>query len=259
MNEKTRLRLRGMLPWLLALVLSGLASLLPPIAQPLSYHAFADQRACLGMPRCLDTLSNACFVAAGVAGLFMLHRAARWDGFNDRREVWPYRLFFVAAVLLGVASGYYHLAPDNGRLLWDRLAMMLVFVAWLSAIVCERAGCRAGLRLMPIFLVAGLGSVAWWGWSEARGMGDLRPYLLMQVYAAMLVPLLRWQYPPRYTGDRILLAVLGLYALALLGDLGDRIVFEATGGLVSGHTAKHAIAAVAIYAIARHIRGRHAL
>lgn len=90
-------------------------------------------------------------------------------------------------------------------------------------------------------------------------MGDLRPYLLMQLYPMLLIPLLLWLYPPRYSGDRAILAVIGLYLLALLFDLGDRPVFELTGGLVSGHTIKHAIAAAAVLVVALHLGRRHVI
>lgn len=245
--------------WVLAGVLAGLAFVLPPIAQPLSYHDFADRRACLGLPNCLDTASNALFVLAGAVGLFFLRSESDRRAFIDPREARPYRLFFFATILIGFGSGYYHLAPGNDRLLWDRAAMMLAFMAWFAAILSERVGPRVGLRLLPLLLVAGLGSVLYWGWSEARGAGDLRPYGLMQLTPMLLVPLVLWLYPPRYSGDRIILAVIGLYLLALLGDLGDRPIFALTGGLVSGHTIKHVIATLAVYGVVLHLRRRQAL
>lgn len=252
-------RARAFALWLLAGVLAGLAWMLPPIAQPPGYHAFADQRACGGLPRCLDTASNVLFVLAGAAGLRLLQHARAQNGFRDRREVGPFALFFVAVILVGFGSGYYHLAPDNARLMWDRLPIMLAFMAWFAALVCERVDPGIGLRLLPLLVAAGLGSVIWWGWSEARGTGDLRPYLLMQLYPLLLVPLLLRLYPPRYSDDRTLLVVVGLYVLALLFDFGDRPVFSLTGGWVSGHTIKHAVAALAVFAMALHLRRRRAL
>ncbi|MDP2808818.1 MAG: hypothetical protein Q8O34_01575 [Rhodocyclaceae bacterium] len=230
-----------------------------PIAQPPSYHDFADQRGCFGLPNCLDTASNALFVLAGLIGLRFLNGQARRRAFVEAREAWPYALFFAASLLIGLSSGYYHLAPDNDRLLWDRAAMALAFMALLAAILGERGGVGIGLRLLPLLLVYGLGSVFYWGWSEARGAGDLRPYLLMQAFPMLLIPLLLWLYPPRYSGGRDILAVIGLYLLALLCDLNDRPVFALTGGLVSGHTAKHAIAALAVLMVARHLRRRRIL
>jgi len=245
--------------WLLAAVLAGIALLLPPIAQPPHYHDFVDQRSCWGIPNCLDSLSNVPFMLAGAIGLFLLRRSAGQGRFRDPREAWPYYLFFVGAILIGLGSGYYHLEPTNDRLLWDRLAMMLTFMSWIAAIVAERVSLQAGLRLLPLLLAAGLGSAAWWWWSEVQGMGDLRFYLLMQLYPMLLIPLLLWLYPPRYSGDRAILGVVGLYLLALLFDRSDHLVFGLTSGLVSGHTIKHLIAALAVLAIARHLQRRHAI
>lgn len=245
-------------PWVLAAALAGLALTLPPIAQPLWYHDFADRRACFGLPNCLDTASNLLFVLAGATGLLFMRNQTGRRVFGDPREAWPYGLFFCAVIFIGFASGYYHLAPDNDRLLWDRAAMVLAFMAWLAAILCERVGLGTGLLLLPLLFVAGLGSVFYWGWSEAQGAGDLRPYLLMQACAMLLTPLLLWLYPPRYSGGRNILAVIGLYLLALLLDLADRPVFALTGGLVSGHTLKHVVAALAALQVARYLQRRRA-
>lgn len=128
-----------MLPNLLFAALAGAALLLPPVAQPLYYHDFADQRACGPLPNCLDTASNLLFALAGAAGLVFLRRAAA-RAFIDAREAAPYALFFAAVILIGMASAWYHLAPDNTQLAWDRAAMALAFMAWFAAILGERVG-----------------------------------------------------------------------------------------------------------------------
>jgi len=153
----------------------------------------------------------------------------------------------------GLASAYYHLAPDNAGLAWDRAAMALAFMAWLSAVIAERVGARAGLALLVSLCAAGQAAVVYWYWSETQGAGDLRPWLLVQLMPILLVPLLLWLYPPRYSYGRVALAVVGLYLVALLFDLGDRAVFAFTDGLVGGHTLKHAIAALAAWLVARQL------
>lgn len=241
--------------WLFAAALAGLAWLLPRIPQPLQYHDFADRRACFGVANCFDTASNALFVLVGLAGLYFLSSVAGRRAFIDAREAIPYRLFFLAAILLGLGSGYYHLAPDNGRLVWDRAAMSLALMSLFAAILCERVSVTAGLRLLPLLLAVGLGSVAWWSWSEAQGSGDLRAYGLMQLYPMLLIPLLLWLYPPRYSGDKHILTVIGLYLLALLCDFTDHRIATLTGA-VSGHTLKHIVAALAMYWVVVYLKRR---
>ncbi len=235
-----------------------LALLLPPLAQPVAYHDFADQRACFGVPNCLDTLSNLPISLAGVAGLWFLAGAGGRRCFTELREAGFYRGFFMAVLLVGLASGYYHLAPDHAGLAWDRAAIMLAFMIWFAAMLAERIDLRTGLLLLPLLLAAGLGSVGYWYWSETQGSGDLRFYVLMQLLPILCVPLLLWLYPARYSGDGDVLLVIGLYLLALLCDLSDRPVFALTGGLVSGHTLKHVIAALAALWVVRYLQRRKA-
>ena len=44
-------------------------------------------------------------------------------------------------------------------------------------------------------------------------------------------------------------ALIAIYALAKLFELGDEAVFHATGGTVSGHSLKHVIAAFAVWPV----------
>ncbi len=246
--------------WLLltATTLAVLAFFLSPIAQAPQYHDFADQRACGPLPNCLDTGSNALFVLTGIWGLYVVLGARCRPVFIDAREQWPYTLFFFGVVLIGLASAYYHLAPDNARLAGDRAAMALAFMAWLSALLAERVNVRTGLALLAPLCAAGIGAVAYWYWSETQGIGDLRPWMLVQLMPMLIVPLLLWLYPQRYSHGRIALAVIGLYLVALLLDLGDRTVFVLSGGTVGGHALKHVTAALATGLIVHHLIRRRA-
>lgn len=235
---------RRLAPWLLFLALAAATWLLPPIPQPPAYHRFADDSICLGVPHCFDTTTNLLFVLSGATGLAFLAGRRGRHAFQDRRERLPYTLFFSAVVAVGCTSAYYHLAPDNGRLVWDRMAVAFALMAWFAAIVCERADVAWGRRLLPVLLLAGVGSAAYWGWSESAGHGDLRAYGLMQLMPFLCVPLLLRLYPSRYSGDRDILLVLGLYLLALLCDFLDQAIAAATGS-ISGHTLKHVFAAAA--------------
>src|SRR5207244_12895519 len=105
--------------------------------------------------------------------------------FPDPRGRWPFAVVGVGVVLTGLGSAWYHAAPDNARLVWDRLPMPLVFMGMLSAVVAERIGVAAGLVLLPVFLASGLASIAYWHASEAAGAGDLRPYVLVQFFPAL--------------------------------------------------------------------------
>ena len=66
-------------------------------------------------------------------GLHRLSAVRRGPVFLDLRERWPWLVFFLALVVVGPASAWRHLAPDNAGLAWDRLAISVVFMSWFAA------------------------------------------------------------------------------------------------------------------------------
>ena len=129
--------------WLVALTLAGAlaAALLPPMPQPLGYHDFADHRPALGIANLLDVTSNAAFLLAGAWGLVIVLR--RRTVFERDIERLPYAVLFVGLLLTALGSAYYHLAPDNARLFWDRLPMTIAFMGLVSSQIVDRVSLRA--------------------------------------------------------------------------------------------------------------------
>ena len=241
-----------LLPAAVAALIAAIAALRPPIPQPLSYHNFADQRAWLGVPNFGDVVSNIPFAVVGVWGLLVVYTSKA--KFADLRERWPYAIMFVGLILTAIGSAYYHLAPDNARLVWDRLPMTIVFMSLIAAIIAERISVPAGLWLIPVLLAIGAASVLQWRASELRGQGDLRFYAAVQLYA-ILVLWMMLLVRPKYTRSRDLAVVVGWYVLAKVLEEADRQIF-ALGHVVSGHTLKHLAAAGASYWILRMLEKR---
>jgi hypothetical protein len=244
-------------PWTflgLAAAVAIAALLFPRTPQPLSYHQFADLRNWLGIPNFGDVASNILFLAAGLWGLVFLCRKSNRERFIDARERWPYVFVFLGLLLTACGSAYYHLAPDNARLVWDRLPMTVAFTPLVAAMLAERINVKLGLWLLPVLIAVGIASVLQWHFSEQQGAGDLRFYGAVQLYAllALLAALL---LPPRYTRGSDLLVVAGLYVLAKICETADRPIFS-WGHLVSGHTLKHLAAGAAGLCILRMLQKR---
>jgi len=236
-----------------AIVITIIAVLLPPIPQPLSYHNFADHRSWLGIPNFGDVISNLPFAVVGFWGLIVLFRPEAVQ-FTDHCERWLYLIMFAALILTAFGSGYYHRAPDNARLVWDRIPIMIVFMALLPAVIAERVSVNTGFALLPLFEILGIASVLYWRSSELHGQGDLRFYAAVQVYA-ILILLLALLLPAKYTRGPDLAVVVGFYVLAKILEESDRQVF-AFGHIVSGHTLKHLAAAGAGYWVLRMLMKR---
>ncbi len=192
------------------------------------------------------------FALVGLLGIAFLLRpgfAGSALNFLDSRERWPYLIAFVGLLLTAFGSSYYHLAPNNARLVWDRLPMTIVFMAIVAAMIAERVQLRLGLILLPLLLFIGIASVLQWYESELHGVGDLRFYAAVQAYSALML-LIVLLFPARYSRGYDLATIVGFYILAKALELLDKPIFNA-GHLVSGHTLKHLAAASAGYWLLR--------
>lgn len=223
------------------LVLAAAAMLVHgPIAQYAHYHEFADVRPWLGLPNAADVLSNVGFAIVGLWGLIVL----RTSGTSlPAAAKAGYYLFLFAVVLTAFGSTFYHLAPDNDRLVWDRLPIALACAGLLGAVRAETHESQPRW-VLPALVAFAIASVLWWSYTDSVGVGDLRPYLLLQAAPLVLIPLWQWiARSPRE--DRIAFAVaIVLYAIAKVFEVRDHAVYDALG-YVSGHTIKHLLAVAA--------------
>jgi len=217
------------------------AFLLPAMPQPVGYHDFADHRTIFGVHNFLDVASNLGFLLVAIAGLAVVFR--RRTRFELDRERWPYAVFFLGMLLTAAGSGYYHLAPDNERLFWDRLPMTIAFMSLIAAQVTDRLSVRAGLILLVPMLLVGAASVFYWRATERASAGNVMPYGILQAYAVVMLLLIALTQPSRYTRGNDVYWVFGAYVAAKVLELFDRQVL-ALGDLVSGHTLKHLAAAL---------------
>jgi hypothetical protein len=213
-----------------------------PIPQDPAYHAFADHATRLGVRNAADVLSNVAFL---VVGLVLIARGGR------TRDVpaWERRAFLaygVGVLLTAFGSAYYHLDPRHETLVWDRLTMTVAFTAFFALVLGERLGAAVGRRALVPLLAVGIASVATWAATLAAiPGGDLRAYVVVKyVPPAVALLLLALVPEPRATRGPVLWTLL-LMAAATAFELLDAPVHEATGGVVSGHTLKHLVAAAA--------------
>jgi len=220
----------------IAVIVAAFA-LTPPIPQDPAYHRFADGRTLFGIPNALNVLSNAPFLVFGAWGLLA----------PPRLHVPPvlrpaYGVFFAGILLTAFGSGYYHLAPANAPLVWDRLPMTIGFAGLFAIVVGEFLSLPAALRLLWPLLAAGLASVGYWAWTEARGGGDLRPYAIVQFLPMLLTIVILARYRGTNTLRGWFAAMVACYVLAKLAEFLDAGLFAA-GAIISGHSLKHLFAA----------------
>ena len=235
----------------LGLLLAALACLGPVLPASAHQHDFADQRTLWGIPCALDVLSNLPFAVAGAWGLLALLRLEH--GALDAVSRACAQLFFAGLVCTAAGSALYHVHPQDGGLLWDRLGMVLPFAGLLGLAAAGRVSARAGGAAAAAVLLAGPAAVGWW-----LHTGNLLPWAVVQLgglFTVLLLALL-----PRRVGTLTvhLGAVAALYAVAKLFEVADHAIFDATAQWVSGHSLKHLWAAAAAWPVLAAVRAlRH--
>lgn len=126
------------LPMLVTLLLCGALIAHGPIEQLAHYHEFADQTTLWGIPHAADVLSNIGFAIVsiwGMWGMLELCRVRELPAFRSSR--YGYWLFLIGLLLTVFGSSFYHLAPDDVRLIWDRLPIALACAGLLVAVRAE--------------------------------------------------------------------------------------------------------------------------
>jgi hypothetical protein len=248
MNSSTR--------WIAAFTLLAIAAafLLPAMRQPVEYHDFADLRHAYGIDNFLDVVSNLAFLIAGVMGLVLvIGGRVRFEFASER---WPFVVFFLGVLLTALGSAYYHHAPDNETLFWDRLPMTIAFMALVSSQIVDRINVRAGLMLLLPMLLLGVASVVYWRATERMGAGNVLPYGILQAYSVIVLLLLARLNPSRYTRGSDIYWVFGWYVLSKFLETFDREVL-AIAHFVSGHTLKHLAAAAAAFVVCYMLANRN--
>jgi hypothetical protein len=217
----------------------ALAVLAPPVPQHPHYHQFADQRTLLGLPCAMDVLSNALFAFMGLWGLRALRRTSRLTTVQQGMAA----LFFGGLVLTALASGWYHLNPDDAGLAVDRLGMTVAFAGLLGWATATQISERAAMLVSTGVLAWGAAGVTAW-----LCAGNLLPWAVLQGMGLVLLCVCAWLAPLPGAPRLPWALVVAWYVAAKVFELGDQEVFAATGWL-SGHSIKHGLAACAAWPV----------
>uniref|UniRef100_A0A0E0JF77 Pentatricopeptide repeat-containing protein n=1 Tax=Oryza punctata TaxID=4537 RepID=A0A0E0JF77_ORYPU len=188
----------------------------------------------LGVPNTLNVLTAYPLLLAGVPGLVLCLCGSGCFGISLRWEALGWFLFYAGNVAAAFGSAYYHLKPDDDRLIWDRLPMMISASSMLSILVIERVDERAGLSCLLLLLSLILVSSAC-----ERVLDDMRLWVVLNSAPCIAIPAMLFLFPPKYTHSRFWFLATGFYLLARFEGLADRKVYSVNRYFISGHSLEH--------------------
>lgn len=199
-----------------------------PLSQPASYHHFADERALGRIPNASDVLSNLVILAAGLANSIWVLR-------HTSRQPLQFPAMLVAGpglILTAFGSAYYHAAPSDATLVWDRLPMTIVFAGILAMLWTSATSQRVGWVQMLILVVVSLGTIEYW-----LAFDSLWPYAILQFGGLAVV--VGMTLTRKVDAVFAWAMVIFFYALAKLFESLDWQIWALTGHLFAGHALKH--------------------
>ncbi|MBI99731.1 MAG: hypothetical protein CME67_00755 [Halobacteriovoraceae bacterium] len=204
---------------------------LSKITQNPIYHNFADQSTILGIPHFYDVVTNIFFLVVGVMGI----REHLRSPFSLSKLI-----LVIGVLLVAPGSTYYHLLPNNERLLWDRLPMVLGFCSLTTWLLIEYFQIKKEKLLLALLNLVGLVSLAVWVSTE-----DLRFYYWVQLSPVVLLLYLAVFKRSMFQNANLVFGAFAFYVLAKLTETYDEAIFVVIG--LSGHSIKHILAAIAVY------------
>ncbi len=212
-----------------------------PFAQDPHYHSFANDVNFAGIHNGCNVLSNLGFLISGVLGFILISK------YQIKTPI--IGVLFGGILLTGFGSAYYHYAPTNESLVWDRLPMVIVFTSFFAQVYAWYFSSKTAFRIWIVSLLIGLFSVWYWQYTESMGRGDLRLYLIVQFLPILLIiTTLGLHHQQNTFLWKPLVWTLLWYIGAKFMEHFDHQIFEFTN-FVSGHVLKHLAAAGATFYI----------
>lgn len=219
----------------------ALMLILPPIAQDPHYHEFADKTLRAAIPNAFDVLSNLAYGAAGLLGFLYVFKNKGLDAVLKLHA----SVLCAGLVLTCLGSGYYHWAPTNETLFWDRLPMTIAFSGLFGLLAYARVSKEWSIGVLLSILIVGPGSTVVWAKTQ-----NLTPYIIVQ-FGGLLWLLLAWLSKRKVP----LVLPWGLlmfwYLVAKLCETWDHQIYHLLFNTVSGHTLKHLTSAWGAYVFVR--------
>ena len=227
--------------WGILLGVCMLAQVMGRLVTPPGYSNFADTLGLCGVPNIKNVLSNLPFIMTGIYYGIKMHKNREPD----------FLLIVYGAILIGFGSSWYHLLPNDHRLVWDRLPISVVFAGIFTHVLLK-------LELLPayfqsrvqlftgIYAIFCAFSVLLWYVGTMFNENWLGLYVFVQFGQMLLLLYLMVSALKRNESHLFysLLLVSFIYTLAKICEHYDLWIY--THFFFSGHTIKHFLSSLAI-------------
>lgn len=206
-------------------------------------NLFADLRTLCGIHNIGDVLSNLSFMVVGFYAIAHLIK-------NDSRDINMW-LIALGSLAVGLGSAYYHANPSNNRLLWDRLPMSIVFSGiFMYSVNALDLIKKVNYKVASLaYLLFSVSTVLIWYVGFKTHINLIAPYVFLQFGGMVLIITLSVMalFEKKIQLAKTLFAIIFCYAIAKVFEHFDFQIFTMLNHLISGHSIKHLVSALAIF------------
>lgn len=104
-------------------------------------------------------------------------------------------------------------------------------------------------------ILIGLASVVYWHITEKNGVGDLRPYIAVQFFPLLAMPVMILCFTPSFNQSKGYWWLFLAYMAAKVLEHYDTQIHDFLG-VISGHSLKHIAAALGLYTLLQAFKTR---
>lgn len=199
----------------------------------------------LGIPNFLNVITNLPFFFFAVAGILEVKRLKE----KELKQIMF--TLFTGFLLLTFGSAYYHWAPQNASLVYDRVPIVIVLMSFFAFIIHDSFNKTLGYKAFFLLNVVGILTVVYWIISEAVGRGDLRWYGMVQFFPVIAIPLILILYKTSFKNRTKVVPIFIFFALGKFTEKFDSQIYHLLNNALSGHSLKHLLMAASEYQIVK--------
>jgi len=217
--------------------------------QPSDFHDFAAVDSFLGVDNGLDVFSNIPFALVGLIGCRSLLRRDSLEGSVEPYEARLWWVVFVSIGFASVLSSWYHLSPNDVRIVFDRLPIITLMSAVFTIFLSQTMGEKWMRIFFPLLVIS------WFSVLLINFSGEWRPYLIMQFLPLVMIPSLVILFDHGRGGVREFCTAAMLFLIGKVAHEFDHEIYTLSG-VISGHSVWHLLAAAGTYQLVRMYRAQ---
>ncbi|MCH2037115.1 MAG: hypothetical protein MK137_00795 [Rickettsiales bacterium] len=237
-----------------------LVSILTHIEQvPGSYHInyFVDTRSIMGIENFYHVFSSVTYAFVGLFGIYIVavnHKNK--DIFHYRIETVIWYCYFLASFSTCFGSIYFHLNPVESRIIWDQIPSIIMLSCIFSYIIFNWIQPKAGFIALPITIIVGIGSSAYWSYQLNLGNNNMLLFFIFKLSLIVITIMVLKLFNGMYHGAKYIKWIVIWYIVSLLFKQFDGMFFFVLARSISGHSLLHLALAISIYYVIVYLLNR---